>query len=225
MKKILTICPSRERHDRCQKMYDSFKNTSTESDLVIYCDADDPQVDKYASSFNYHLTIGERGSLTQTFNKVFNKFPNYKFYHLTNDDFVYRTEGWDKTFIRTSEEYGHGIFYGNDLLAGEQLPTAPMISGEIIRSLGFLQLPDLKHLCGDVFWLMLGKKLNCLYYHKNVIIEHQHFLKDIKYNDESYKRSNSFEMYEKDNMTIRKWIREGMEKHTQQLKEVINGKG
>jgi hypothetical protein len=79
------------------------------------------------------------------------------------------------------------------------------MSVAIPKALGWIQLPGLTHLCGDMVWQTIGKSLNCLYYVPSVKIEHLHFLSG-KASPDDYKVSNSKEMYKKDNETFQKWL-------------------
>lgn len=107
------------------------------------------------------------GTVPQAFNFAFNKYPDMDYYHLTNDDVVYKTVGWDKTLSNKNT-----ISYGNDLLQGKNMPTFPVIDGNIIRALGWLVMPNFKKYGGDLVWKFLGDNLKILDYHPNVIIQH-----------------------------------------------------
>jgi hypothetical protein len=47
-----------------------------------------------------------------------------------------------------------------------------MIDGNIVRALGWLQMPTLTKFYGDNCWQIIGKALNILEYHPEVHIEH-----------------------------------------------------
>lgn len=144
--KILAICPS-IRPDKLAFMMDSFLMTRSEyTDIRI----------------NY-----EPGNITDIFNRTFSAHPDYNFYMMLNDDILFKTENWDIKLANKGK-----ISYGNDLLQGENLCTFPMIDGDIVRSLGWLQMPTLNRYCGDCVWKFIGKQLNILSYHPDVIIEH-----------------------------------------------------
>jgi len=145
MSKILTVCPS-IYPDKLIKMEKSFYDTITEDNTL------------YVVSF---------GTVTEAINFAFNKYPDYDYYHITNDDVIYETKGWDKILSNKLR-----ISYGNDCIQKENLCTFPLIDGDIVRALGWLQMPELDRYCGDVIWKFLGDRLNILSYHENVIIRH-----------------------------------------------------
>ena len=219
--KILTICPSRGRPEIAKRMYDSFKSTSNNSLLIFYLDNDDPKLDEYKALLSpLDYLIQERKTTTQIFNDAFKQNPDYEFYHLTNDDCYYITLGWDERVFLLSRDYGEGIFYGNDTMNGQNLCVTPIVSGNIVRALGWLQQPTLTHLYGDRVWFEIGKALNILYYMPDVIIEHRHWNNRKAIMDEGYMRVNSQEMFKVDDAAFKKWI--GTEKQTD-IERIKNG--
>lgn len=190
MKKLLIICPS-IRTKRAMLMYESLRNTS---------DAD-------------VLFLSEKGSITDLINRAYRFSRGYDYYHITNDDFIYRTKNWDKILVDKIESSGGwGIAYGSDLYLNEALPTAPVISRNIIDALGWIQLPTLEHLCGDMVWNYIGKKIDALFYVKDVVIEHQHFLNNKAEKDDVYQKTNSKEMFRKDHESFRNWVQQDSER-------------
>ncbi len=111
--------------------------------------------------------ISERGSITKLLNKMFEKYPDFDFYHIANDDCIYHTPLWDTTLAKKGK-----ITYGDDLLQRENLCTFPMIDGDIVRAVGWIQMPTLERYCGDVVWKFMANRLNILEYHPEVIIQH-----------------------------------------------------
>ena len=167
MNNLLTICPSRGRPKELKRMIDSFYQTSKKSDLIVWLDEDDPELENYNFE-NYPVNVytKPRHNITYIYNKIFNDYKNYRYYSCTNDDFVYKTENWDIKLMTT------GIAFGNDLYQGNHYPSTSVINGDIVRTLGWLQLPTLIHLCGDLVWNIIGVNCNCIKYFNDVIIEH-----------------------------------------------------
>lgn len=145
--RILTICPSKYP-EKLERMIDSYTVTSSIHTNII---------------INY-----EEKSITRIFNEIFEKNPNYDFYFMANDDIIFNTPLWDKILANKGK-----ISYGNDLLQGEHLCPFPMIDGDIVRALGWLQMPMLEKYCGDLCWMTMGKQLDILNYKENVTIKHE----------------------------------------------------
>ena len=143
--KILAICPS-IYPEKYSKMRDSFDIT--------------------ASQYT-EICIQPAFGVTEAINYSFESNPDYDFYMILNDDIVFETPLWDIQLA-----VPRMISYGNDGLQGENLCTFPMIDGDIVRALGWLQLPTLNRYCGDVVWRTIGKSLNILNYSPDVSIRH-----------------------------------------------------
>lgn len=182
MNKCLIICPTYNRQKEFLRMAESFYKNSICSDLIA---------------------LTAKGSITQLINQV--EYKKYQYVGVTNDDFVYNTNGWDKILIDTIERKGYGIAFGNDGTNNKHLPATCIMSSVIPSALGWIQIPTLIHLCGDMGWQYIGKELNCLYYVPEVKTEHHHFLFG-KADKSSYEISNSKEMYQKDNESFRHWV-------------------
>lgn len=152
------------------------------------------------------LFLSEIGSTTELINEAYSKSPHYDYYHVTNDDFIYHTKDWDKILIEEIESRGGlGIAYGNDLFNGRNLPVTSVISANIIRSLGWLQLPGLQYLYGDMVWKFIGETIGFLYYRHDVIIEHEHARNHKADNDSVYEKTNSREVYDADGKVYDQW--------------------
>lgn len=211
MKKLLAVCPTRERPQLAEEMLRSFLLTAKDADIIFVLDTDDPQLTDYNFLHKYpcfkFLTF--RQNTTQYYNEIIQQpqYNAYEYYSCTNDDFVYKTDGWDTKLIEEIEKHGSpGIAFGNDLLQGRNLPTTSIISGEIVRAIGYLQNPALTHLFGDNVWKVIGKQCQCLHYRNDVIIEHRHFVSGKTKPDTTSKFTNSQKMYKKDGQAFISWL-------------------
>lgn len=144
--KILVICPSKYP-EKLSKMMDSFLITRSKHTEII---------------INY-----EDKSITKIFNETFQKNPNYDFYFMANDDIIFNTPLWDIELASKNK-----ISWGFDGIQNENLCCFPMIDGNIVRALGWLQLPTLDKYCGDVIWKFIGKECGILNYKSNIKIYH-----------------------------------------------------
>lgn len=205
--RILVICPSRGRPALCNKMVDSFLATSKRASMRLLLDMDDPCLDEYRDLLSKkvdNIIVDFQKPITERINQSWNCGKIFKWLSVTNDDFVYKTDGWDQKLIDTLD--GRiGIVYGNDLCQGINMPTSSTISREIPEALGWLQMPRLTHLFGDTVWQMIGKEAQCLYYRPDVIIEHCHFFAKKADQDDIYKRTNSGKMYDLDTKAFLDW--------------------
>lgn len=224
--KTLIVCCTRERPERAKKMLDSIiQTTSGEYSVIFLIDIDDPKLNEYIKllyPMKCNTNIGIRQTTTFLINTAFSLHNNFDYYHITNDDFIYKTKDWNKKFIDKLEENKYGVCYGNDLLQKENMPTAPFISGNIVRELGWLQMPTLKHLGGDCVWGAIGKGLNKLFYFPEIIIEHVHYQARKAVIDNVYQRTNSSEMYQKDSEAYREWYKKEYQGQIDRIRMVLH---
>lgn len=178
-KKIAVIMPTRSaggiRNIPAQEAFASWKATTEGmSDFYYGVDFDDEH--------NYNIPEGalvlrnERLRLVPKLNKMCEALVDkYDYVYFLGDDHRFLTPGWESAWIADAEAAGgNAIYYGNDLLQKEALPTAVFMSTWIIKELGYMAPPCLQHMYADNFWKDLGKALSILRYYKDLIIEHKH---------------------------------------------------
>lgn len=119
-------------------------------------------------SKNTHVIYSSEGTVTEAINNIFYKNPDYDFYFIANDDIVFNTPLWDLELIVKGK-----ISWGSDGIQNGNLPCFPMIDGDIVRALGWLQLPTLNRYCGDTVLGFIGKECGILNYCPNVSIKHK----------------------------------------------------
>jgi hypothetical protein len=209
--RMLTIIPTRGRNENALRLFEAINATADFTEVVFAIDADDVEtynglMDATAGLNNVKVVIAERMGMNGTLNHWASWFsPDYDYICFMGDDHLPRTGGWD---TKLTEAIGTdaGIAYGNDLLQGENLPTAVVMSSKIIRALGFMSPPALKHLFLDNFWLAMGNALGNVNYLPEVIIEHMHYLNGKAEHDERYAAVNNAEMHNADEAIFAEYI-------------------
>lgn len=216
---ILTICPSYGRPSMLRGMLQSFSKTITENTrMVVVLDEKDLCYSENKDVCSHHQTtvfVVNSLNITECFNKVFTAFPNYDYYHLTNDDVIYHTPGWDKVLA-----YPLKISYGDDGYHGRNLCTFPMIDGKIVRALGWLQMPALVKYYGDMVWKDIGNTLNCLRYVDDVSVEHYHWVNNKRpmINEDNYHA-----IYKKDTVSYLEWLETRFNNDVIRIGEALDG--
>jgi hypothetical protein len=209
MKDVLLIVPTRTRPDSASEFYESFAQNSTITDLVFALDDDDVE---YPRIDGVMYEVNPRMGMNGTLNYVANKYADqYKYIAFMGDDHRVRTYGWDKKLVESISNIENGIAYGNDLLQGENLPTAVLLDAHIVRNLGYMAPPRQKHLYLDDFWRDLGNYLKTLRYSGDVIIEHMHFTAGKSSVDELYQQVNANDMYIHDQLAYREYLEDQLE--------------
>ena len=211
--KMCVVVPSRGRPENAERLAQAFKDTGAEADLYIVIDNDDPKWNEYAKSENYKKLPADNktGGCAKSLNTGavllldITKYPLYDYFVFMGDDHLPRTPGWDKAFIQALGT-NTGIVYGDDLLQGANLPTAYGMSRDLVNELRGMTFPGCVHLFFDNFVKQLGLDLEYLKYLPDVIIEHMHPVAGKAEMDEGYERVNQPKWYEKDLLTLQKYL-------------------
>jgi hypothetical protein len=210
---MCVVVPSRGRPENAERLAQAFKDTGAEADLYIVIDNDDPKWNEYAKSENYKKLPADNktGGCAKSLNTGavllldITKYPLYDYFVFMGDDHIPRTPGWDKAFIQALGT-NTGIVYGDDLLQGANLPTAYGMSRDLVNELRGMTFPGCVHLFFDNFVKQLGLDLEYLKYLPDVIIEHMHPIAGKAQMDEGYERVNQPKWYEKDLLTLQKYL-------------------
>lgn len=218
MADLVVIVPSRGRPEAARTLIQAFKATRTVAHLVVAVDEDDPVREEYwALAGGPPATTVDTGGAPATMVRALNASavvraisddPPFAIGFM-GDDHMPRTVGWDAAYLAALRELGTGIVYGNDLLQGHRLPTQCAMTSDIVRALGYMAPPMLKHLYVDNFWRDLGKAAGCLRYLSDVTVEHRHPLAGKASWDEGYERVNSPEMGEHDRVAYEAYVADG----------------
>ncbi len=116
-----------------------------------------------------------------------------------------------------------GVAYGNDLFQSSKLPTAVVISSQIIRTLGYFVPPGMTHLYLDDYWRQLGTDIGSFHYLPDVIIEHMHPAAHKGPWDEGSLRVNSGDMWAADGQAYTQFIRNRWPADLAELREALRG--
>ena len=195
-KRTLLIVPTRKRPKACEEFMVEFDKVSENADLLFGIDEDDKSA--YSKEVLDRASINPRLRMGGTLNLLANRHAEeYEFIAFMGDDHRPRTQGWDR-ILADAIGGRPGVAYGDDLLQGENLPTAVLMSAEIVRRIGYMVPPVLIHMYMDNFWKEFGQKIGNLTYRPDVVIEHLHYLAGKAINDLQYQEVNSSAVYEND---------------------------
>jgi hypothetical protein len=220
MKVNLVIIPTRGRPENAERAVKYLKEHSKVSDIVLGLDEDDEH--NYPRLDDVIYEVGPREYMIATLNKIAMKYvDDYLFFTFLGDDNIVTTDGWDVAMSVTLGKHGYGIAYGNDMLQEDKLPTSIMITTNIVKALGFMAPPQLKHLYADNFWQALGRGLGSYYYFPSVYWEHLHFINGKAGKDIIYIEANSKERYEKDRKSFEKYMKKHYVNDVLRVKEAL----
>ncbi len=224
--RVVVVVPSRGRPEAARETIISIRETSAlvSTRTVLAVDEDDPALDDYREMVasipdrTYRdlptlivLAPDETGDLVKATNtvslRIAREDPRSIIGNL-GDDHRPRTHGWDYAVIQALDEAG--IAYGDDLIHGINLPSAPFISASIVLALGWYALPTCKHLYIDDAWRELGKQIGRLQFIPSMTIEHMHPAVGKGEWDEGYERANEQAAEIKDRAAYDIWMSNGL---------------
>lgn len=144
--------------------------------IVLAVDSDDPTLPTYHTLFDPiapMIVLPERAGYTRTLNALASLYwDEFSILGAFGDDVLFRTAGWDLLIEEALKT--PGIAYGNDLVHAAGHPTAIFMSSVIAKALGYLAIPQSRHLWVDDAWKKLGQDTGTLRYVPEAIFEHMH---------------------------------------------------
>ena len=227
---LVVIVPSRGRPERASTLAEVFRQTTTANTTLVFAlDEDDERLPGYRGLVQTaQMRMGEvtrpNRNMVQALNQTVAAVlapsavdPPFAIGFM-GDDHCPRTYGWDAEYLKALHEMGTGIVYGNDLLQGENLPTQVAMTSDIIRALGYMSPPTLRHMYVDNFWRDLGNAAGCLRYLPEVIVEHRHPIAHKAEWDEGYVRVNAAGVYAADKAAYERYLAESFESDVAKVK-------
>ncbi len=201
---MVVVVPSRGRPHNIERLVQAWADTGATADLVVLVDDDDPCRDEYVALDLPALHIGPRQRIGPLLNDWAPRLArSYDVVGFMGDDHVPRTPGWDRAVLDASTLWT--VVYGDDLLQGENLPTAVFQGAGLIRTLGRFNPPGCDHLYLDNYWKVMGERLGTLVYLPGVVIEHVHYVNGKAAEDALYREVNDPSMYAHDGAAYNVW--------------------
>ncbi len=167
----MIVLPSRGRPDSLRQFFEVSQPVVRG---VVMLDQDD--AGQYANlplPSHWSILIGPRIGYVAMLNQAFLLYPDEPFYAYGGDDIRCGPAGWDTHLAAVATE--GKIAFGNDLINGVRRCCLPFICGDLVRKVGWLGYPGLKHLYCDTVWRDIGAALNILHYCPDLITEHLHW--------------------------------------------------
>jgi hypothetical protein len=174
MSKVQIIVPSKGRPENAYRLLNQVKATipaDADLSLVFAVDGTDESLEFYPEG---HTILVEGGTMVKALNELaIQTASHYDYLGFLGDDTLPKGN-WYNEIVQALESQKNSIVYANDGIYGEQLPTGAFLDANIVRTLGFMAPPTLKHLFVDNYWKALGEALGTLVYLENTVIEHIH---------------------------------------------------
>ena len=222
------ILPTLNRPEQCAAVLRRIQETKPESTGVLFMNGGD--LDSYRAAtenwaalpdtwilFHNVENLGALGAL----NKMFELYPNEKFYGFIGDDEFLLPEtpaGWDNRLIAAAGdwEFSHGV---DTLHHGRRAQGYLCIGGKLARAVEYVAIPECWHNYGlDDMWEQLAKAGAC----RNVLVpevrvEHRHPMAGKTETDLCYELGNS--QHRIDQQVFFYWLRHSMEGVVDRVRE------
>ena len=210
---LIVVVPSRGRPGQAVELAKAFVDTCRAETLLLFAvDESDPEAEEYGKACQVvrlwppsNVRVNVIHCPSKTMVEALNmaamdavKRDDVFAIGFMGDDHRPRTIGWDSLYLQALSAMKTGIVYGNDLYQGRNLPTQCAMTADIIKTLGFMAPPVLRHMYVDNFWRDLGMNVGCLTYLPEVIVEHMHPAAGKAELDEGYERVNDPQVYSDD---------------------------
>lgn len=210
---LAVLVPSRERPDNARRLLLACRDTAPDVDVFVGVDGDDPLLSDYVTMAAEEITPGAvvvlpestRPGMVRALNILAaHCLGRYEMVAFLGDDHL--PEGdWTQQAIATLRQLGTGMVYGDDGIQGPYLPTAIVMTADIVHALGYMAPPTLDHLWVDNAWLELGHAAHCLTYLPHMKITHLHPSAGLSEWDEGYRFRNSSATNTHDHEAFQQW--------------------
>lgn len=226
MAALLVIVPSRGRPQNIAALWEAWQATATSgARLLVAADDDDPTLDGYrqvCADRSIELVAGPRLRMCGTLNRIaVERAPHHFALGFMGDDHRPSTPAWNDRYLAELHDLGTGFVYGDDLLAGERLPTQVAMTSDIVQALGAMVPAPVRHLFADNMWIDLGHAIDRIRYLPDVIVEHLHPLVQKAPSDRGYEEVNAPEASEADRRVYAYWYEHQMPADVEKLRALI----
>lgn len=190
MADLALLVPSRGRPENIARLIGAMgKTCSADTELIVGIDEDDPATAEYLE-LDCRIVQRPRMPLVSWLNYLAED--SAELVGHIGDDNVPRTEGWDARIIESLDGQGEiGFCFGDDLDPGRapgSLSIHIFMTATVIRRLGYMGPPQIKHMYVDPVWFAWGKATS-IQFLPDVVLEHLHYTLGKTSTDESYQRS------------------------------------
>ena len=188
----MIILPTKGRPHNLRRFISAYVKTRATLPVLVALDGAD--IASYTEFFNslyepipqqFSFIIMPAGTpIGDIFNIISSKFCNEPFYGVMADDVVPETEFWD--VVLRDACVPDKISWGSDGIQNARLATHPFIGGDLVRKLGWMAPPGVKHWYVDNGWTQLAKLADAGAYLPEVKTTHMHPVRDKAPMDETY---------------------------------------
>lgn len=188
----LWLLPSLNRPHLLAEFFESYKKTKSTTPGLVLVDKTDPKKQEYLSidfPAGWRLVLTESVLMADKVAEVWEQYKDLEWVGILNDDHRPETEGWDNKVL--SQINGHNVVFTNDgWVFPNKICGAICFSGNVIRTLGWIFPPGIKHLFSDDAWGFLFGRAQCAQGLPDVFVKHEHAYKNKALQDDTFHKIN-----------------------------------
>lgn len=216
------LLPSRCRPANLARFFDAYRKTGGSTPgLVLLGPSDDarshaPNENPYPAlplGWSYVICAGDRQG--EKIAEVWDQIKDCAWFGLIGDDCVPETAGWDKALVGGLSPSVHIVSCDDGWQAPTRIGNCWVMSGEIVRALGYIFPPPLQHLYVDDLWETIGREAKVWRVNMLVRVAHRHVLKGEAEADETHRgvygddaTEHTGGLWPEDGATWERWQRE-----------------
>ncbi len=232
------LLPSLNRPHLVQRFIDSYKKTKSNVPVWVLVDREDPRKAEYLAleyPDKITLTLTETRTMGDKVNEVKPLWIDFDYVGILNDDHVLVTEEWDQKVLKQIN--GANVVATNDGPSPDKPWNAPhrlcgaiTFSGPVLRALGYMFPPGIKHLYSDEAWGFLFNHAKNAQFIMDVCVYHDHAYKDEKQRDDTYRAINGEGdftvanpvggLWESDRAAFQAWLNKDAAKDAQKVLDI-----
>jgi hypothetical protein len=196
MKRIVLICPTRGRDDLHRMLAESWLASRWYSRLVFVVPEEHRQMYREVAGceYLYHPVAGITGMTLPLNWAAMQLVDQADSLMALGHDTIIKTMDWERLVMAHVGK--KAVIYPDDGIQHEWLPTMAWLDARVVKALGYMAPPSIKHLYIDNFWHTLGSNLESIKYLPDVYFEHVHPTVGKRAWDETTGQLNTREAYQ-----------------------------
>ena len=187
----MILLPTKGRPHLLNRFFECCVETGVTEKILLIFDGEEDRA-TYDGIYNAEELIAPKGTpLGSCFNLAYEKYPNEPYYGLVSDDCTPETPKWD---VKLKEAcLPNLIAWPAEGIHNEKLPGFVFIGGDLVRKMGFICPPTIKHWFTDNLWNAIQLKCGIGVYLPHVMLRHRHFINGLAPEDDTYKNQPDHE--------------------------------
>ena len=157
--------------------------------------------------------------------EIQDQYWNAEWIALIGDDQIPMTPKWDRMLL--DEIKGWNIVSCNDGWTfhkrNGRIAGTIMMSGDLMRALGYIFIPGTEHIKIDDAYEKLGRATGCWQIRQDILIDHPHVVNKRAPADDTY--AQAYESGTRDDVIYQRWEREGFGPDVEKIKALMRSHG